>query len=138
MEKTVIDRALEVLEAQPIEVWLLGGFGVMVLAVVLVGSRTTGGSRRMKLYRAVVVYEYEVGGKRFKGDRITQSPGLNRGTPEFADKVARRYAAGAPVDVRFNPSRPGDCVLEARSPSWLAGLVIALGMLGLAIGRARF
>jgi hypothetical protein len=161
-------HALEVLEAQPIEVWLLGGFGVSVLALLasslwevaamkrwpvakgrvlsskveqykeIASSRTTGGSTRMTLYRAVVVYEYDVGGKRYENDRITQSPGLNYGIPELAQKVVQRYVAGAPIDVRFNPRRPGECVLEPRSPSWLAGLVVGLGLVALAIGRAQF
>src|SRR6476620_2282115 len=42
------------------------------------GSGNFGGSRaRMTLYRAAVIYEYEVDGQRFRGDRIAQSPGMN-------------------------------------------------------------
>src|SRR6266536_3481018 len=54
-------------------------------------SRGTGGPRdRMTLYRPVLVYEDEVAGNRFRGSRIAQSPGLNRGVPEFAEKVVDR------------------------------------------------
>lgn len=157
------------MEAQPDEVWVLGGFGVIVLALVaaslreaaamkrwpvargrvlsskveqykdVVGSRTTGGATHIRLYRPVVVYEYEVGGRRFESDRIAQSPGLDRGVADLAEKVAQRYPAGAAVEVRFNPKRPGECILEPRVPgSWIAALVIGLGLLALAIGRARF
>src|SRR5437660_184510 len=39
-------------------------------------SRGTGGPRdRLTLYRPVLLYEYEVAGKRFRGSRIAQSPG---------------------------------------------------------------
>jgi hypothetical protein len=157
------------MEAQPIEVWALAVFGIAVLGLVasslreaaamkrwpvakgrvlsskveqytqIVGSRSTGGRSRMTLYRPVVLYEYEVGGRRFEGDRVAQSPGLNRGVVEFAEKVAQRYPVGASVDVRFNPKRPGECVLEPRVPaSWIAALVIGLGLVALAIDRAQF
>jgi hypothetical protein len=40
------------------------------------GSGNFGGPRaRLTLYRPVVVYEYEVDGQHFRGDRIAQSPG---------------------------------------------------------------
>jgi len=103
---------------------VIGGFGLAVLAIVVSSlreaaamkrwpvaeglvlsakvekyrqsvSRGTGGPRdRMTLYRPVLVYEYEVAGKRFRGSRIAQSPGLDRGVPEFAEKVVERYPAG--------------------------------------------
>src|SRR5206468_3116773 len=49
------------------------------------GAGNFGGPRgRLTLYRPVIVYEYEVQGHRFKNDRIAQSPGINRGVPDFA------------------------------------------------------
>src|SRR5260221_5879044 len=64
------------------------------------GSGNFGGSRgRLTLYRPVVVYEYEVDGQRFRGDRIAQSPGMNRGVADFAQAVAQRDASGSIVDV---------------------------------------
>ena len=97
------------------------------------GSRT-----RMTLYRPVVLYEYEVSGKQFEGNRIAQSPGLNRGVPDFAEKIVQRYLTGTAVAVRYNPKRPGDSVLEPRVPAaWIAVLVIAIGLLVLA-ARAAF
>jgi len=88
----------------------------------------------MTLYRPVVVYEYEVGGQSFRGDRIAQSPGMNRGVADFAESVVQRYASGSPVDVRFNPKRPGESVLEARVPkAWVLALSIAVALLILAV-----
>src|SRR6266404_4702873 len=53
------------------------------------GSSNFGGPHaRTTLYRPVVVYKYEVDGQRFRGDRIAQSPGMNTGVPDFAQKIA--------------------------------------------------
>ena len=99
------------------------------------GSSSFGGPRgRMTLYRPVVVYEYEVDGKHFRGDRIAQSPGMNRGVADFAAKAVQRYAVGSAVDVRFNPKRPGECVLEPRVPkAWIFALAIAVALLVLSV-----
>lgn len=93
-----------------------------------------GGTRaRMELYRPIIVYEYEVAGVVFKGSRIAQSPGINRGIPDFAEQVVRRYSTGSAVDVRFNPKRPGESVLEPRVPlGWIFVLVIAVALMALA------
>jgi len=53
---------------------------------------------------------------------------------DFAQKVVQRYASGSAVDVRFNPKRPGESVLEARVPKgWIFALVIAVALLVLAV-----
>jgi hypothetical protein len=98
------------------------------------GTGNFGASRgRMVLYRPVVAYEYVVNGRHYKGDRIAQSPGLNRGVPDFAQKVVDLYATGRQVEVRYNPAEPSESVLEARVPkAWIVAFVIALGLLGLA------
>jgi len=152
----VTDRAIEAL--------VLGGFGTVVLLIIvaalreaaamkrwptakgrvlsskveeyreIAGAGNYSGSRtRMTLYRPVVLYEYEVDGKRLEGNRITQSSGLNRGIPDFAEKIVQRYRSGTAVEVRYNPKRPADCVLEPRVPGgWIFALVIAVALLGLA------
>ncbi len=97
------------------------------------GGDYSGNRVRMTLYRPVVLYEYEIGGKSFRGSRITQSPGLNRGVPDFAEKIVQHYARGNPVEVRYNPKRPEESVLEARLPaSWILALLIAIGLFALA------
>jgi len=142
---------------------VIGGFGLAILAIVVSSlreaaamkrwpvvegrvlsakveeyresvSRGTGGPRdRMTLYRPVLLYEYEVAGKRFRGSRIAQSPGLNRGVPEFAQKVVDRYAVGSAVTVRYNPIRPDESVLEPRVPgSWIFGAAVGVALLVLA------
>jgi len=143
---------------------VIGGFGLAVLAIVVSSlreaaamkrwpvaggrvlsakveeyresvSRGTGGPHdRMTLYRPVLLYEYEVAGQRFRGSRITQSPGLDRGVPEFAQKVIDRYPVGSAVAVRYNPRRPDESVLEARVPnSWMFGAAVGVALLLLAV-----
>jgi hypothetical protein len=143
---------------------VIGGFGLAVLALVVTSlreaaamkrwpvaqgrvlsakveeyrtsvSRGVGGARnRMTLYRAALVYEYDVAGKRFRGTRVAQSPGLDRGVPEFAAKVVERYPGGSAVGVRYNPKRPEESVLEPRVPaSWIFGAAMGVGLLVLAV-----
>ncbi|MFL6538561.1 MAG: DUF3592 domain-containing protein [Chthoniobacterales bacterium] len=89
---------------------------------------------RMTLYRPVVRYEYEVDGKRFRGDQIAQSPGWNRAVPEFAEKIVQRYPTGSDIDVHYNPKRHDQAVLEPRVPrSWILALLIAVALLGVAV-----
>ncbi len=89
---------------------------------------------RMTLYRPAIVYEYEAAGQHFKGNRIAQSPGMNRGIPDFAEQTVQRYPRGSAVDVYFNPARPGEAVLEPRVPAaWIVVLVIAVALLVLAV-----
>jgi hypothetical protein len=138
--------------------FVCGGFGVGILALAIASLREAaamkrwpvakgrvltskveeyksggGAKTRMTLFRPVVTYEYEVEGKRFRGDRIAQSPGMNAGVPDAAEQTARRYASGSTVEVHFNPKRPDESVLEPRVPrSWVFALVIAVAMLVLA------
>ena len=142
---------------------VIGGFGLAVLAIVVSSlreaaamkrwpvaegrvlsakvekyresvSRGTGGPRdRMTLYRPVLMYEYNVAGKRFRGSRIAQSPGLDRGVPEFAQKVVDRYPGGRAVAVHYNPRRPDESVLQPRVPgSWMFGAAVGVALLVLA------
>jgi len=99
------------------------------------GSGNFGGPRgRLKLYRPVVVYEYEIDGHRFRGDRIAQSPGMDKGVADFAQRTVQRYAEGTAVDVHFNSKRPDESVLEPRVPkAWIFALVIAVALLILAV-----
>ena len=65
--------------------------------------------------------------------RLAQSPGLDRGVPEFAQKVVERYPSGSTVAVRYNPKRPDESVLEPRVPgSWIFGAAIGVALLVLA------
>jgi Protein of unknown function (DUF3592) len=125
-------------EAAAMKLWPVAKGRVLSSTVeqyrAIAGAGNFGSTRvRMTLYRPVVVYEYEAAGQRFQGNRITQSPGINRGVPIFAEKTVQRYPSGSTVDVHFNPKRPGESVLEPRVPAgWILVLVIAVALLALA------
>ena len=141
---------------------VIGGFGLAVLAIVASSlreaaamkrlpvaegrvlsakveeyresvSRGTGGPRdRMTLYRPVLLYEVEVAGKRFHGTRIAQSPGLDRGVPEFAAKwwsIIRSGAGSRCATTRNGPmsrcSNRGCPQLDLRRGIGFALLVLA-------------
>ena len=58
---------------------------------------------------------------------------MNKAVADFAEKIAQRYSSGSAVDVRYDPKRPGQSVLEARVPKgWIYALVIAVALLVLA------
>jgi uncharacterized protein DUF3592 len=126
------------LEAAAMKRWPVVKGRVLSSAVQEYRADTTtgsaGGRRMMTLYRPVVVYEYQVGGQRFRGDRIAQSPGMNRGVAEFAERVAQRYSAGTTVDVHYDPQRHGESVLQPRVPKgWIFAAAIAVALLTLAV-----
>ena len=125
------------LEASKMKRWPVAKGRVLSSTVQEYRTDTTtgsaGGRRLMTLYRPVVVYEYEIDGHRFRSDRIAQSPGMNRGVADFAQKVAQRYSSGTAVDVHYDPKRPGQSVLEPRVPrGWIYALLIAVALLALA------
>jgi hypothetical protein len=95
------------------------------------GSRAKGGVA-VTLYRPVIVYEYEVAGRKLSGKRIAQSEGMNRGVPDFAEAISKQYPAGAQVVVHYNPKRPDEAVLEPRlARSWVVALIIGIAMLAM-------
>ena len=144
-------------------VFLFGGFGLIVAAILvaslreaaamkrwpvakgrvlssrveeyvdIVGSRGSRSRARIKLYRPIVTYEYTIDGRRFQSNRITQSPAWNRGAPDFAEQIVQRYPAGSVIDVRYNPKRPADSVLKPSVPNWKLGFAIAVALFGLAV-----
>lgn len=70
--------------------------------------------------RALVVYRYVVGAERFEARRITFGDGWDL-NPGLAAQQHKRYPAGAPVEVRYDPARPSAAVLEPKA-GWLAWL----------------
>jgi hypothetical protein len=75
--------------------------------------------RRRKLYKSVVVYEYEVKGQRYRGDRLTLGMTLSSTLTIFARRAAAKYPVGMELDVHYNPINPGESVIHARSHAHL-------------------
>jgi hypothetical protein len=73
---------------------------------------------RRTLYRSSVVYEYEVNGRTYRGDRVTLGV-MSSTLPGFARRTAARYPFGSEVDVHYDPKRPSDSVLRPVSAMYL-------------------
>lgn len=85
-----------------------------------------------------VRYEYEAGGRVYKGDRVRFGGAIssNRG---IARDTVSRYAHGSAVTVYHHPRRPATATLERRASGflwlWLAlGLFLASGIAGALVG----
>jgi hypothetical protein len=72
---------------------------------------------------ANVVYEYDVGGRKVRNNRV--SIGEDLGNFEVEETLAR-YPVGAPVTVYYNPRDPKEAVLERDPPRHLIGCVAAM------------
>lgn len=70
---------------------------------------------RRTFYRSSVVYEYEVNGRTYRGDRVTLGV-MSSTLPGFARRTAARYPFGSEVAVHYDPARPSDSVLRPLSP----------------------
>jgi Protein of unknown function (DUF3592) len=89
------------------------------------------------LYRAEVVYSYEVAGVRYTGDRLGSGE-ISASTDALARRAAARYPEGSAVDVHYNPDNPADALLHPGRPWWLLLLWLApLAVLAMAYIAAR-
>jgi hypothetical protein len=66
--------------------------------------------------RAVIEYEYKVGGKLFRGSKISSGMdfGISSSAPSLspAEYVIKKYRQGDEVKVFYNPNRPKSSFLE--------------------------
>jgi Protein of unknown function (DUF3592) len=112
--------------AKMLEVKRASGWSTAVGRIVKSGTaaarhRSAGGATTAKTVPAVE-YEFSVGGRKVKGNRI----GIG-GDSGGADTEAtlRRYTVGAAVTVYYDPANPKNCVLERGVPEGIGkGLLI--------------
>jgi len=74
-------------------------------------GRGTGRRETPKVWQPQVVYDYEVGGRHYTGERLQLEPGFARMSRSEVDDLLRRYRPGMPVRVRYDPKRPDRAVL---------------------------
>jgi hypothetical protein len=66
---------------------------------------------RSDSYAISLSYSYEVGGRKYRGDRLAFAPSrLDAGA--LVDGLLDKYRANAAVTVHYNPADPQDSVLE--------------------------
>ncbi|HUL75174.1 MAG TPA: DUF3592 domain-containing protein [Vicinamibacterales bacterium] len=101
------------------------------------GSTTYRQASKSTYYRPDLAYRYEVGGASFEGMRVRF--GERTGWDKDHDKMARivaPYTEGHAVQVRYDPARPQNAVLEAGPAPYLltillfAAVCLALSLAG--------
>jgi hypothetical protein len=83
-------------------------------------------------YEPVVEYQYTVQNQQYTGRRIAF--GANRFGHSQARSAVARYPVGSTVQVRYNPEKPQEAVLEARASG--ATIFMVVGIILLVIGIA--
>jgi hypothetical protein len=63
-------------------------------------------------YEPLVTYEYAVGGRIYRGNRIGWTRGPYAPAAPAIERYLKRYRAGTPLDVYYNPAVPTEAVLD--------------------------
>ncbi|MCZ7659261.1 MAG: DUF3592 domain-containing protein [Xanthobacteraceae bacterium] len=81
---------------------------------------------------AKIVYEYSLGGRVYRGDRV--SIGEDTGNFQVAETLAR-YPVGTVVTVYYNPRKRAQAVLEREAPPgmWRTATIVALVLVGVIV-----
>lgn len=90
-----------------------------------------GGTSRHPTFSPVVRYEYEVGGRKYSGDRLR--PGyVKTGSRAAAERMIQPYPVNASVPVRYDPADLDSSLLELKTSSapMLTAIVGAMLVLG--------
>jgi hypothetical protein len=94
-------------------------------------------------YYPVVMYEYNVDGQRYIGNRIHFGSQVGIGIQSIAARGLNKYPVGGTVPVYYNPENPADAVLQrSAAANWgnylmLAILIIAIIIIISAFGPIR-
>jgi hypothetical protein len=83
-------------------------------------------------HKSNVVYEYEVNGRRFLGDRLILGVTFSSTHRRVIDSQARHYPVGREVLVYYDPKNPGESVLQPRSAWHYLLWIIAAAIFALA------
>jgi hypothetical protein len=112
--------------------------GKVISSRIVEGRYRSSETRQMiHTYRPVVEFEYEVGGKTFKSQRIAFGKMLFYQASEANDFMVQ-HAEGALVAVFYDPQRKSDAVLNP-DPALVTKLVVAdCGMLGAGLAMIAF
>ena len=98
--------------------------------------------RSGRLWALDVRYVYRVGDLDYVGTRLAFAPRW-LGSQYTVDALARRYAVGAAVQVRYDPDQPDEAVLETDDQLatqrlfavWVCLLVVAAGVIVMTLRR---
>lgn len=74
--------------------------------------RSRSGTGYSTSYYPLVVYEYEVGGRRYQSQQIRAGHQVGLGFAGMVQNQVAKYPIGATVPVYFNPNDPSQAVLD--------------------------
>jgi hypothetical protein len=86
---------------------------------------------RNRVFAPRVVYEYEVNGQTYRGDRLRIGIESFIGSRRRVEQELARYPVGSAVTVYYNPANPAEAVLQ-RGVGSRAALVIGITFLVIA------
>lgn len=74
--------------------------------------RDKGPDRWRTVYRAEIIYSYDVAGVRYTGDTVAGGTRISSNIEAVARKAAAKYPAGMKLDIRYNPANPAESLLK--------------------------
>ena len=84
-------------------------------------------------YNPVVTYAYTAGGRELTGRRL-RFGNYRFATRKKAEAALAAYPVGATPAVRYNPDKPGECVLETKKPGPIYLVMALFGLLFVGFG----
>lgn len=107
--------------------------GTVLSASVELRRSRSGRSGYSHSHYPVVVYDYEVRGQRYQGNRIGFSE-IGTGWAGPAQQKIASYPVGGAVQVYYNPQNPMEAVLERSAPGnpflWMIVIILAASLIG--------
>jgi Protein of unknown function (DUF3592) len=95
----------------------------------------SGMGKGLVVYRAQVIYAYRVNGVHFEGRRVRFGAPKRERVKDHVQDLVSRYPAEQPVQVRYDPERPADSVLELGiDPLWRQAIAFSVVTLVLGLG----
>ena len=84
-------------------------------------------------YNPVVAYSYGAGGRTYESTRL-RFGNYRRASRKKAEAMLAPYRPGGAAQVRYNPERPEECVLESAAPGPIYAIMAAAGLIFVGIG----
>ena len=84
-------------------------------------------------YNPVVRYSYSVGGRELQSSRL-RFGNYRSATRKKAEAALAPYPAGGAANVRYNPEKPEECVLETKKPGPIYLIMAVFGLLFVGFG----
>ena len=88
---------------------------------------------RARNYGAIIAYEYEVAGRRYRSDRYSLSGPHQFSFEARAKRLLAKYPVGTPVKVHYEPANPHAGVISLSAPAVFVLRFVFWFALGLAV-----